>query len=173
MGALSEIHLLTNCPNTLLPVLRKAEENGIKDIERLGTVGVNVLRSVQLQRIIIVVGMFSVFEAAVKDELTLENTVKELNEYLISNGKADLATKYEDRRLAINVLKHGAGRSHDLLLARSEKLDFRVKRDGDWFDGEGDLTDGHALVLVDDKFVIQCAELLDDISMKIRSDRGF
>ncbi len=164
MGALNEIQLLADCTRTLLPVLRQAEQEGIADIERLGTVGVNVLRSVQLQRIVIVVGMLSVFEAVLKDELELREIVPELRDYLISRDKTDLAEKYEELRLAINVLKHGSGRSHEILWAKKEKLSFHIKEEGHWFFGEGDLTDGHALILVDDDFIIQCANLIEEIN---------
>ena len=59
------------------------------------------------------------------------------------------STSFLDFRDAINVLKHGAGRSHDRLLGRGERLDFSVRAQDEPFHDEGDVSEVSTLVRAD------------------------
>ena len=54
---------------------------------------------------------------------------------------------------AVNVLKHGRGRSYDWLLSMRETLPFFLKGRDQHFFFEGDVSEPDTLVLVDDAFV--------------------
>ena len=92
----------------------------------------------------------------------------QLDDHLRKNGKAQLASAIYDYRLAVNVLKHGEGRSHQELLARADELEFKVRADGDHFREEGDVSDVGILVDANDQFVRRCAELIEQASEAIR-----
>ena len=68
----------------------------------------------------------------------------------------------------MNVLKHGEGRSHQELLARADKLEFKIRAEGDHFYEEGDVSDVGILVDANDQFVRRCAELIEQASEAIR-----
>ena len=115
-----------------------------------------------LQRAILAIGMFSLFEALLQTKLRWSNPFQELDAYLQKQSKSELASAITDYKLAINVLKHGEGRSHDDLLARATTLDFKVRASDDPFFEEGDVSQVDILVAVDDKFVRRCAALIDE-----------
>jgi hypothetical protein len=54
----------------------------------------------------------------------------------------------------------GRGRSYNRLLKRADNLDFRIKRDGENFICEGDVSEVNVLIDVDEDFVTHCAELI-------------
>jgi hypothetical protein len=80
-----------------------------------------------------------------------------------------LAEKFNDYRLAINVLKHGRGRNYQQLLAKSSQLEFKIKPDGEPFFFEGDVSEVDVLIDAGDTFVKRCAALIQDASAIIRS----
>jgi hypothetical protein len=51
---------------------------------------------------------------------------------------------------------------------RADKLEFKVRADGDYFQEEGDVSDVGILVDADDQFVRRCAELIEQASEAIR-----
>jgi hypothetical protein len=71
---------------------------------------VTALRMLRLQRAILVVGMFSLFEALLESEMGWAEPFKRLKGCLKQTGKSQLAETFDDYQLAINVLKHGTGR---------------------------------------------------------------
>jgi hypothetical protein len=54
--------------------------------------------------------MFSLFEALLQREMGWTEPFKQLKENLKQTGDLELAETFDDYQLAINVLKHGAGR---------------------------------------------------------------
>lgn len=172
MGALRELDLLTVSCTTLLPVVQAKENECLAILERVGsTSAINAYRSLQLQRIVIVIGMFSLFEATLADEFGWGSPIETLQVRFRSGGRSDLADQFEKYWLANNVLKHGSGRSLQRLLEMQGDLDFRVKRPGEWFFGEGDLAEGHALILVSDEFIQNCSKLIEECS-RVASELG-
>ncbi|WP_175982024.1 hypothetical protein [Burkholderia sp. BCC1630] len=75
-------------------------------------VGVNTLQAVQLERAIHVVGVFSIFEARLQDGLAVADGFKEAKAIISQAGMTDLNERFEDLYFAINVLKHGRGKSY-------------------------------------------------------------
>jgi len=165
MGALRELDLLTTSCTTLLPVVQAKENECLAILERIGsTSAVNAYRALQLQRIVIVVGMFALFEATLADEFGWRSPIETLKAKFRENDRSKLASRFEEYWLANNVLKHGAGPSLTRLLDIEEGLEFKVKRPGDWFFQEGDLAEGHALILVSDEFILNCSKLIEECS---------
>jgi hypothetical protein len=80
-----------------------------------------------------------------------------------------LARTFDDYRLAVNVLKHGRGRSYDQLLARSGEVEFEVKPPKESVVSEGDVSEVGVLIDVDDGFVRRCAAVIEEVSAVIRS----
>jgi hypothetical protein len=160
--ALTDIELLTTCVDFTLQHTHEAEQQTSKELETSGaTQLVNALRIFRLQRAILAVGMFSMFEALLQSKLKwTDKTFDELDHALRNDGKPHLADEFMDYRLAVNVLKHGTGPSHQKLLARADRLEFKVRADGDHFHEEGDVSDVGILVDADDRFLHRCAELI-------------
>jgi hypothetical protein len=131
---------------------------------------VTALRMLRLQRAILVTGMFSLFEALLQGEMGWTEPFKQLKENLKQPRDLELAT-FGDYQLAINVLKHGVGRSYHQLLARSPKLKFKIKPEGESFFHEGDVSEVNVLIDVDEQFVRQCAALIQETSSIIRLKR--
>lgn len=164
--------LVTRCIESALSAL---EEVGDKIHEALNTSGatslVKGLQTIQLQKAILAVGMFSMFEAKLQDGLNCSNGFGEARKILSDEGETALKTRFDDFQTAINVLKHGRGRSYDDLAKRATKLPFRIKSPDESFFEEGDVSEISTLIEVDDDFVRACARLVHDVSAVIRRAR--
>jgi hypothetical protein len=135
------------------------------------TVAVKNLQMIQLQKVIIAVGMFSLFESILQDGLTCGNGFEEAKNILTETGNTNLKIHFQNYISAINVLKHGKGKSYNALVAKSDYLPFRIKLEGEYFFDEGDLSEVSTLIEVDDKFVLDCAQLIETVSQEIRKAR--
>lgn len=140
--------------------------NGLQT--RVSTIAVKNLQMIQLQKAIIATGMFSLFESILQEELSCHNGFEEAKKILIQKGKDELHDRFIDFYYAINVLKHGRGKSYDALVAKSGLLPFRIKMPGENFFEEGDVSEISTLVEVDNQFVLNCAELIEQVSKEIR-----
>jgi hypothetical protein len=168
--ALTDIQLLTSCADFTLHHTNEAEQQTFKELETSGATRlVMALRIFRLQRAILAVGMFSMFEALLQSKLNWTQPFLQLDEFLRKHDRLDLASTITDYRLAINVLKHGEGRSHKELLTRAATLEFKVRAAGGHFCEEGDVSDVGILVDADDQFVRRCAEVIEQASDAIRS----
>ena len=123
-------------------------------------------RMVQLQRAISAVGMFSLFEAMLQDGLDCSNGLREAETILKRAGETALQERFADFQLAINVLKHGRGRSYDVLIAKAAALAFRMKRPGEWC-FQGDISE-IATLEVDDAFVHACAAIIREVTEAVQ-----
>lgn len=74
-----------------------------------------------------------------------------------------------DYQSAINVLKHGKGRSYDYLVSRYNHLDFKIKLPSENFFDEGNVSEVTILVDVDDNFVMGCAHVIEDVSRALQT----
>jgi hypothetical protein len=128
---------------------------------------------VQLQKVISTVGMFSIFEALLQDRLGCAEGFKEADALLDSANAVVLKEHFSTLKLAINVLKHGKGRSYNELLAMPA-LPFKLKKPSEDFFNEGDVAEMQTLIEVDDAFVIDCAKTIREITEVIQKVRpGF
>jgi hypothetical protein len=161
--------LLPLCADFTLSHSRKVQGEVHEELQtRARTSLVTALRMLRLQRVILVTGMFSLFEGLLQAEMGWTEPLKQLKENLEQTGDLELAQTFDDYRLAINVLKHGAGWSYHELLERSSTLKFKVTPKGESFFHEGDVSEVDVLIDVDEQFVMQCAGVIQRISLIIR-----
>ena len=117
--------------------------------------------------------MFSIFDAMLQDGLECADGFREAGRILVTEGEEVLNERFSNLQLAINVLKHGQGRSYTVLLAKETPLPFNIKRPGDHF-FERDVAEVSTLIEVDDSFVLSCAQTIRDVAAVIhRARRGF
>jgi hypothetical protein len=164
--------LIDHSTTFTLNALKEVNEKIIDALQTSGATSlVKGLQMVQLQKAIFAVGMFSMFEAILHDGLTSKDGFVAANAILDSEGEADLKERFNNLCSAINVLKHGRGRSYDALVSKATALPFRIKLPDEPFFFEGDVSEVSTLVEVDDTFVIGCADVIRDVSKVIRRAR--
>ncbi|WP_439475704.1 hypothetical protein [Algoriphagus formosus] len=73
------------------------------------------LKTIQMQRTVLLTGILSMFEAELQKVFPSKSPFKECGIFLQEIEKNDLAIQLESFKEAINVLKHGKGRSYDSL----------------------------------------------------------
>lgn len=71
--------------------------------------------------------------------------------------------RFNDFKDAINVLKHGEGRSYDRLLKRRDVLPFKIRGRNEAFFQEGDVSEVATLIRVDDNFVMSVATVVREV----------
>lgn len=156
--------LVDRCAAFTLAALNEANERTIDALQTSGATPLaKTLQMIQLQKTVLAVGMFSLFEASLQGELQCRNGFKKAKSILENEKKLDLKRSFDDLYLAVNVLKHGHGESYDLLVARAGDLPFKVKLPGQLFFQEGDVSEVFALVQVDDSFVQHCADVIRQV----------
>ena len=164
--------LVDRCATFTLETLREANDRTIDALQTSGATSlVKTLQMIQLQKAIFVVGMFSIFEASLQEGLSCSNGFGEAKKILDDEGELDLKERFDDFFLAVNVLKHGRGRSYDVLVAKAESLPFRIKLPEESFFFEGDISEVSTLVEVNDAFVQCCGDVISDVSGVIRRVR--
>ena len=161
--------LASRCIAFTLSTLRDSNKRTIDILQTSGaTTMVKTLQMIQLQRTILAVGMFSIFEAELQARLDDQNGFKKAKDILERKGERDLTNRFEDIYFAINALKHGRGSSYDFLIAKAELLPFRVKMPGESFFSEGDVSEIQTLIEVDDAFVQLCGDMISEVSHAIQ-----
>jgi hypothetical protein len=155
-----------------LDVLREENGRAIEQLQKSGASSlVKTLQIVNLQKVIIAVGMFSIFEAHLQNGLSCSNGFSEAKKILEDAGELELKECFDDFCLAINVLKHGYGRSYDALVAKKQSLSFKIKPLNESFFYEGDLAEVSILIEVNDEFVQRCGKVISDVSELIKRVR--
>ncbi len=166
----SDIDLLSMCADFTLSHSQPFHDDVSEQLKTSARTSlVEALRLLRLQKSILAVGMFSLFESMLQDRLRWPRLFEHLKEYLTEAGHQRLARAFDDYRLAVNVLKHGRGRSYEQLLARSGEVEFKVKPPEENFFSEGDVSEVGVLIDVDDGFVRRCAAVIEEVSAVIRS----
>lgn len=164
--------LVDRCATFTLETLREANERTIEALQTNGATSlVKTLQMIQLQKTILAVGMFSIFEASLQEGLSCKGGFDEAKKILDEEGELYMKTRFDDLFLAVNVLKHGRGRSYDTLIAKAETLPFKIKLPNESFFFEGDVSEVSMLVEVDDAFVQRCGDVISDVSGVIRRVR--
>lgn len=164
--------LIERCALYTLFQLKKTSDAHLIELQASGaTKLVEGLQMVRLQKTIMAIGMFSIFEAILQDRLCCTNGFTEANLALERTFNITLLDKFKDYQCAINVLKHGKGRSYQYLVSRYEQLEFRVKLPGKSLFNEGDVSEVTILVDVDDAFVMGCARIIEKVTSILKSER--
>jgi len=146
-----------------------AEAQNLAALNRSGaTRFVTSARMMTMRATIVATGTISVFEALLQQSLGWKNAFLALDSHLRKHGFDDLAERFLDYRAAINVLKHGTGKSHQRLIARRAQLDFPVRELDQPFHDEGDVSEISTLVRADVEFVRKCARLVEEIATALR-----
>lgn len=168
MHAFSE--LVQHSTAFTLNALESAQRGLIVELQsNAATPLIRALQSVQLQRAISAVGMFSMFDAILQEELQCTDGFRQAAKLLEAAGEMALKERFGNLQLAVNVLKHGRGGSYDALVQKAGSLPFKVKLPDEAFFCEGDVAEVSTLVEVDDAFVQLCAEVIHDVSGAIVS----
>jgi hypothetical protein len=156
-------------------ILTALNETTTKTIEALQTSAatalVKTLQMVQVQKTIMAVGMFSLFESVLQDTLQCKDGFAEAFKILNDDGATALQESFSDFQMAVNVLKHGRGRSYEALLKRSGSLPFKIKQPTQEFFAEGDVSEIRTLIDVDDSLILGCAKVIEDVAAVIRRRR--
>lgn len=164
--------LAGRCAAFTLEALRSANERTVEELEASAATSlIKALQMIQLQKVILAVGMFSIFEASLQDRLRCRDGLRETEAILDQQGETNLKESFLDLAAAINVLKHGRGRSYDTLVAKAQGLPFRVKLPNEEFFFETDVSEVSTLIEVDDAFIQCCGDMISAVSEKLRSVR--
>ena len=160
--------LVDRCITLTIEALNEINEKTLEALETSANTGlVKTLQMIQLQKVILSVGIFSIFEAWLQKKLHCENGFKKAKEILEKKDK-QLYEKFNQFYLAINVLKHGKGKSYNDLVSVADELSFTLKMPGQSFFDEGDVSEvSPYLIQVDDQFVLNCADIVRQVSKVI------
>jgi len=163
---------VNRCATFTLEALREANVSTVETLQESGATSlIKTLQMIQLQKTILAVGMFSMFEANLQDGLGCSNGFSSAKKILNDEGELDTKERFDNLCMAINVLKHGRGRSYDALVAKANSLTFRIKLPEESFFFEGDVSMVSTLVEVDDAFVQYCGDVIRDVSDVVRRVR--
>ena len=165
--------LVDYCAAFTLAASKEVEEKTIEALQTSGaTPLVKALQMVRLEKTILAVGIFSMFEAILQDRLSCNNGFAEAKKILEQNNESELLSRFTDLELAINALKHGRGRSYNALVANNGgSLNSKVKQPDEHFFDEGDVSEITALIDADDNFIYSCVETIKQISETIQRIR--
>ena len=153
-----------------LSALDEAHKGVARELQTSGATRlVRALQMMRLQKAVLAVGMFSIFEAHLQDTLECEDGFREAAGRLDALGEVALRERFVDLQRAVNVLKHGTGRSYDSLINKADRLPFRVLLpDGHFFD-EGDVSEVAILIDVDNAFVRGCSVVIREVTAALRA----
>lgn len=167
------LELAHRCTAFTLSRLKEVHEKTTEALQTSGATSlVKTLQMIRLEKVILVVGMFSVFDAILQDRLACDNGFAEAKSILKEGGETVLLEQFIDFELAINALKHGKGRSYNQLLAKNAGA-FRatLKQSDERFFFEGDVSEISGLVDVDDEFIENCSLVIACVSRAIQKLR--
>lgn len=165
--------LAHGCTYFSLRVINEAYEKAVKELSGTGSTShVKNLQALNLQKMIHAVGLFSIFEAYLQQELACRNGFKEVELILGQAGEHDLKKDFHYCYLAINALKHGDGASYKGLISNISNLGFVVESTTTPTFEEGDVSGIFGLVRVDDSFIENCLEVIEKVSKCIKNYRS-
>jgi hypothetical protein len=168
----SFIELLEMSTSFTLNAMHQTAETTLKALENSGSTAlVKATQMLSFQRVVMAVGMFSFFEAILQDRLDCKSGFEEARRILDQHAQGDLKAQFADYHNAINVLKHGRGRSYELLCHRATELPFRIKGPEEQLFNEGDVSEISTLIQVDDQFIEGCAGTIVSVARAIQNAR--
>ena len=109
-----------------------------------------------------VVGIFSLYESRLQSAHGWGKPFDEVQRLLMTSGTSNHAEEFENFRLAVNVLKHGKGASHAKLLARADRLPFKVQITFGDLHKEGDVCAPSDFILVSVEFLKLCCDAIEN-----------
>lgn len=165
--------LAHRCTAFTLASLKEVHEKTIDALQTSGATSlVKILQMIRLEKTILAVGMFSIFDAILQDRLDCDNGFAEAKSILKQGGETDILEQFSDYELAINALKHGKGRSYNQLIAKDTiSIKATVKKPVENFFFEGDVSEISGLIEVDDKFIENCSLVIARVSRAIQKLR--
>lgn len=162
----------TSIVTITLNSLKIVNEKLLNELDYSGaTALVRGIQIVKYQKAIFVIGIFSMFDSQLQECFGCKNGFKTTGEFLKNREHYDLENKFRLYILAINVLKHGHGRSYDALKAKNESLPFKLNFSERTISEEGDISLISTLIDVDDKFVKNCGQIINEIYNVIRNSK--
>jgi hypothetical protein len=168
--AATDLELLRRSPLSLLSDVNARDDAIVNELQtRSETTLVDSLRQCTVDRTIIAVGLVGTFEATLANLYGWEQPWNALAGVLGGTGRPNLYDQMRDFYDAVNVLKHGRGRSYDRLLERRDVLSFEVKGPREAFFAEGDVSEVPRLVAADNAFVERCSEIIGEIASVIEA----
>ena len=163
--------LATRCVALTDGLLEENRAYVLAELQEHGTTAlVKALQAVELQGAIVAVGVVAMFDAALQDALECKDGFQGALRVIEQVGEPELFARFRDVQLAVNVLKHGQGRSHNELMARKDELPFLVRAVDEFF-SEGDVSEIATLVQVDGAFLRHCSETIDLVAALIKRVR--
>lgn len=142
------------------------EQAILKDLEASGSTRLVIgLQSLNWEKAIMVIGLFSLFESNIQSFYSPEkNTFAQMLTTLKNSriDHTDLIKKFCYFRNAINALKHGIGTSYKELVAKNNFLPFEITIPNNNFRKEGDISEIPILVNVDEKFISNLMDILTE-----------
>jgi hypothetical protein len=155
--------IVSACANTLADGILETETRLLQELETSAATRLIVgLKMMQHQRVIVSVGVFSIFDAHLQDALECEDGFACAERQLLERGQTQLHEQFLHFRKAINVLKHGQGASYRRLLKDVGKLPFELSREDDQ-EVEGVVNDIGGYIIVDDRFIRDCARIAVEV----------
>ncbi|PCE62894.1 hypothetical protein [Sediminicola luteus] len=162
--------LINRSTKLTLESLNEKYENSIKELSYSArTNTIKNLQMIQVQKAVIAIGVFSMFESILQEKFRCKNGFSEAKKRLMAKGELELVKRFDYFIKAVNVLKHGYGRSYNSLASEWESLPFILRNTGDTYFTEGDVSEISTLIDVDDVFVINCVELIELVSKETNS----
>lgn len=141
-----------------------------KDLERLApTRHIKNLQMLQLQNAIVAIGIFSLFESFMQGHFMVGHSISHIKEVL-KRTQPELLKEFEMYRMAINVLKHGRGTSHDQLLQCRDRLPFQLREYHEEPFFEGDVSEIATLIQVDDMFLLDASRVISAVYRTLESE---
>ncbi|WP_153065905.1 hypothetical protein [Xanthomonas campestris] len=160
--------LATRCAALTQSLLDEKRARLLVELQDHGSTAlVKSSQALELQGAVMVVGMAAMFDAALQDALDCENGFQQALKIIEEACEPHLSARFRDVQLAVNVLKHGKGRSYEELLARRDQLPFRIRLEDEFF-SEGDVSQLTTLVQTDADFLKYCSETIDLVAVVIK-----
>ncbi|WP_413518797.1 hypothetical protein, partial [Psychrobacter glacincola] len=143
------IQIVSESTETHIENFNRIEKLIYEELQESGSTRLVInLQKIQWERTIFVIGLFSLFEAVIQNELKIEkgSAFKELKIKLARDKNEELLVRFEDFYYAINVLKHGKGCSYTKLLDKQDRLPFEITPADSSFRNEGDVSEIETLI---------------------------
>lgn len=149
-----------------LKTLNELEEQTIEALQESGATNlVRTLQMIDMQKSIIAVGLFSIFEARLQSDLACSHGFSTAKEMIKNANEIELLESFTTLELAINALKHGRGRSYNTLIqgVKTEKV-IKVKVESQEYFHEGDVAETNTLVKVDNAFLNHLIDVIQKVN---------
>lgn len=165
--------LAHRCTAFTLASLKEMHEKTTGALQASGATSlVKTLQMIRLEKVILAVGMFSIFDAILQDRLDCNNGFAEAKTILKEGGETVLLEQFSNYELAINALKHGRGRSYDQLIEKNIiSIQATIKKPDENFFFEGDVSEISGLVDVNDEFIENCSLVIAQVTKAMQKLR--